>query len=156
MVPYTTVEGAEGGTGNVTLLTSAGYSVYATGVAASGSYSFHLAQPDAADQFITLNAVLLARADSQLTFMKRLGYAGSGQVLRAQISANGGTSWQNLWSQTGSGGAGESGFSPVSISLRQLCRTNRSVPVRLRLHRRQLLQPDRPPALAPTLTTSQS
>jgi hypothetical protein len=117
MVPYTTVEGAEGGTGNVTIQASAGYSVYATGVAASGSYSFHLAQPDATDQFITLNALLLVRADSQLTFMKRLGYAGSGQVLRAQISADNGTTWQNLWSQTGSGGAGESGFSQVSISL---------------------------------------
>jgi len=117
MVPYTTVEGAEGGTGDVTLQVSAGYSVFSTDDAASGSYSFHLAQPGAADQFLTLNAVLLARADSQLTFMKRLGYAGSGQVLRMQISVNGGTSWQDLWSQAGSGGSGESSFSQVALPL---------------------------------------
>jgi hypothetical protein len=122
MVPFTTVEGAEGGTGDVTLQVTAGYSVYSTDTAASGSYSFHLAHPGSqafppTDQFITLNAVLLARANSQLTFMKKLGWATSSQVLRAQISTNGGSSWQNLWSQTGTGGSGDNMFTQVSVSL---------------------------------------
>ena len=122
MVPYSTVEGAEGGTGNVTLRVTAGYNVSSTDTAASGSYSFHLAHPGSQtdppmDQFISLNAVLLARANSQLTFMKRLGWATTSQVLRAQISADGGTSWQNLWSQTGTGGSGETGFTQVAVSL---------------------------------------
>ncbi|PYI99858.1 MAG: hypothetical protein DME25_21995 [Verrucomicrobia bacterium] len=99
------------------MVSSAGYSVLANDVVASGSYSFHLAQPDATDQFLTLNPVLLLRTNSQLAFSKRLGWATSAQVARAQISTNSGAAWQDLWSQPGSGSSGESFFTRITNSL---------------------------------------
>jgi len=115
--PYTAVEGAENGLANVTIVSSPGYLVQDGSVAASGFYSFHLAQPDGANQSLTLNANVLLSSNSQLTFSKRLGWATSGQIAKAQISTDGGASWQDLWSQGGSGGSGESSFSPVNIPL---------------------------------------
>ena len=115
--PYTAVEGAENGLSNVTVVSSGGYSVIISDLRASGSYAFHLAQPTpATDQFLTLNPVIQPRTNSQLTFAKRLGWAASIQVARAQISANGGV-WQDVWSQAGSGGSGDASFSRVTNSL---------------------------------------
>lgn len=114
---YTAVEGAENGLANVTVVSSPGYSVLASDVRASGSYSFHLAQPDAANQFLTLNPILRPGAGSQLTFAKRLGWATSSQIAKAQVSTNGGGTWQDVWSQAGSNGSGELGFSTVNVSL---------------------------------------
>jgi hypothetical protein len=114
---FTTVEGAENGLTNVTVVSSPGYSVQDSNVAASGTYSFHLAQPNGADQFLTLNPVFLLRTNSQLSFSKRLGSASTNQFAKAQISTNRGASWQDLWLQTGSGGVGESSFSGVTNSL---------------------------------------
>ncbi len=115
--PYTAVEGAENGSNYVTIVSSPGYSVFASDVKASGSYSFHFCQPDAAVQSLTLNASIRPRTNSQITFAKRLGWAGSAQVARAQISTNAGSSWQDLWSQAGSGGSGETSFSRITNSL---------------------------------------
>jgi hypothetical protein len=116
-LPYTAVEGAENGSNYVTIASSPGYSVFASDVKASGSYSFHFCHPtNTAAQLLTLNASLLPRTNSQLTFAKRLGWATSGQVARAQISANGGV-WQDVWSQAGSGGSGDASFSRVTNSL---------------------------------------
>jgi hypothetical protein len=117
LLPYTAVEGAENGSSYVTLVSSPGYSVFASDVKASGSYSFHLCQPDGATQSLTLNASIQPRTNSQLTFAKRLGWATSVQIARAQISTNGGSSWQDLWSQAGSGGSGETSFSRITNSL---------------------------------------
>ena len=115
--PYTAVEGAENGSNYVTIVSSPGYSVFASDVKASGSYSFHFCHPtNTAAQLLTLNASIQPRTNSQLTFAKRLGWAASGQVARAQISANGGV-WQDVWSQAGSGGSGDASFSRVTNSL---------------------------------------
>jgi hypothetical protein len=115
------VEGAENGLNNVTVISSAGYSVIISDLVASGSYAFHLAHPpdpsNPTDQFLTLNPVLLPRASSQLSFAKRLGYAGTGQIARAQISTNSGASWQDVWSQAGTGGSGDGVYSTVTVSL---------------------------------------
>jgi len=117
LTPYTAVEGAENGLANVTTVSSSGYSVLASDVKASGSFSFHLAQPDGADQFLTLNPVIRPSATSQLTFAKRLGWASSTQVAAAQITTDGGGTWQEVWSQAGAGNSGESSFSTVSVPL---------------------------------------
>lgn len=117
LAPYTYVEGAENGLTNVTVVSSPGYSVIATDVKNSGTASFHLTQPDAGNQYLTLNPTLLIGAGSQLTFAKRLGYATSSQVAKAQISADGGATWQDVWSQAGSGSSGDLTFSAVNASL---------------------------------------
>ncbi|HWW03019.1 MAG TPA: CAP domain-containing protein [Candidatus Acidoferrum sp.] len=115
--PYTYVEGAENGLTKVTVVSSAGYSVIATDLKNSGTASFHLAQPDAANQYLTLNPTLLVSASSQLSFAKYLGWASSSQVAKAQVSADGGASWQDVWSQAGTGGSGDSAFSTINVSL---------------------------------------
>jgi hypothetical protein len=117
LTPYTYVEGAENGLTNVTVVSSPGYSVLATDRKNSGTSSFHLAQPDAGNQYLTLNPTLLVGAGSQLSFAKSLGYATSSQVAKAQVSADGGATWQDVWSQAGSGGSGDSAFSTINISL---------------------------------------
>lgn len=117
LVPYTTVEGAENGLANVTMIQSSGYSVIISDLVYSGSHAFHLCQPNAGNQYLTLNPIILPRSDSQLTFYKRLGYATSNQVARAQISTNGGASWQDVWSQAGTGSSGDGAYSQVTVSL---------------------------------------
>jgi hypothetical protein len=116
--PYTAVEGAENGAANVTISASAGYSVIDSAVEDTGSYSFHLAHPSPpVNQYITLNPVLRLGANSVLAFSKRLGWASTDQVARAQISTDGGATWVNLWSQAGLNGSGESIFTRVTNSL---------------------------------------
>jgi len=117
LLPYTYIEGAENGLANVTVAISPGYSVVASDLVASGSYSFHLTHLQPADQFLTLNPVLRPSATSQLSFAKLLGLASSDEVARAQITVDGGATWQDLWSQPGSNGSGESTFSTVTVSL---------------------------------------
>ncbi|MEY2428983.1 MAG: hypothetical protein QOJ40_1868 [Verrucomicrobiota bacterium] len=116
--PYNAIEGAENAFTNVTVTSSAGYSVLTNDIKASGSFSFHLAHPDPpTSQFIVLNPLLRPRTNSQLAFAKRLGFATTDQVARAQISTNGGAVWQDLWSQAGTGGSGDSAFTRITNSL---------------------------------------
>ncbi len=118
LVSYTTVEGGENGLGGVTIGSSPGYLVLTNGSAASGTHSFHLAQPTPPTaQTITLKAILRPQATSQLTFDKMLGYATTNQVAHVQVSTNGGAAWRNVWTQAGTNGPGESSFTHVKVSL---------------------------------------
>lgn len=114
---YTNIEGAEAGLTNVTLNVSPGYSILDSAVKQSGSYSFHLAQPDYKPQYLTLAPTFRTRANAAIYFYSRLGYATSDQTARLQISTNGGAAWFDLWAQSGSGGAGDSGFTRRTNSL---------------------------------------
>jgi hypothetical protein len=116
-VSYSAVEGGESGLGAVTIVSSPGYSMLDSSVKHAGANSFHFAHPDAADQVLTLTPFLLPRAGSELTFYKRLGWASTSQVAKAQISLDGGIAWQDLWQQSGTGGSGDSTFSQVTVSL---------------------------------------
>jgi hypothetical protein len=115
--PYTAVEGAENGLNNVTVISSGTYSVITSDLKASGSFAFHLAQPDHTDQFLTLKPILRPSSNSALTFAKLLGLATATQVAKAQVSNDGGATWQDIWTQAGTGGSGDSAFSTVSASL---------------------------------------
>ncbi|HTL55868.1 MAG TPA: CAP domain-containing protein [Candidatus Limnocylindrales bacterium] len=115
--PYTIVEGAENGLGNVTAVTTGNYPVITTDLVASGTHAFHLAHPTADDQFLTLKPLLRLNAGSMLTFAKRLGLASTTQVAKAQISTDGGATWHDLWSQAGNNGSGDGAFSNISVSL---------------------------------------
>jgi len=123
LVPYTIVEGAENGLTRVTAQTSAGYSVVISDRVHSGTAAFHLAHPpdpsNPADQFLALNTSVRPATNSQLTFYKRLGWASSSEVARAQVSTNSGGTWQDLWTQSGTGAAGDSAYTQVSVPLAQ-------------------------------------
>jgi hypothetical protein len=101
-IPFNLTDGAENGTGNFQVSISAGYSVITNTVKASGSYAFHLAQPQSTDQILILNYLLLAQTNSVLQFKSLLGYATPTQVARAQVSTDSGNSWQDVYSQPGS------------------------------------------------------
>lgn len=117
-VPFTEAEGAEAGLAKMNAVTSAGYDAVTSTVKASGNNSFHLAHPSAKeDQFLTLNRVFKPGPASQLLFSSRLGWATSQQVARTQVSVSGVDSWQDVWSQAGTGGRGETLFIEQSVSL---------------------------------------
>jgi hypothetical protein len=122
LVPATAVEGAENGLGNVTVVASPGYSVLDSTIRASGNDSFHLAHPGASnappvDQILTLNPTFRAGPTATLLFASRLGWATPQEIAHAQISADGGQSWQDVWTQAGTGTAGETGFTTRTVNL---------------------------------------
>jgi len=117
--PYTAVEGAENGLGNVTIAPTPSYPVITSDFKASGNNSFNLVHDPGVDQSITLNPSLLVSANSTLSFAEMLGLAFSNEVAEAQISIDSGNSWQTLWSEAGNDGVGpvDSTFIPQTVSL---------------------------------------
>lgn len=132
---YTLADGAEAGSGNFTVATSAGYDVVAAGVAAGGANAFHLAHPQPVDQTLQLNAVLVPGAASALSFASRLGLASTAQEARVEVSLDDGASWQAAWTQAGAQSGvtssfGETSFTTRSVSLAPWA--GRSIRVRFR------------------------
>jgi hypothetical protein len=116
-VASTTVEGAENGLADVTAQTSGEYPVVVAGVAASGNNAFHLAQPEPERQTLTWNRTFQIEPNSQLQFMSRLGWATPDQTAKAEVSLDGGKTWQMVWSQTGDDTPGEGSYQSRSVSL---------------------------------------
>lgn len=115
---YSLNDGAEAGLGNFTVAASAGYSVQDSSVKAAGTYSFHLAHPNPPTaQFLTLNQAFVPKTNGSLSIKSRLGYAGDAQVARVQVSADGGSSWADLYSQIGANSSGETIFTTRPFSL---------------------------------------
>lgn len=110
-------EGGENGLDEVVDNTDAGYDLLINDVAVSGSYSFHLAMPDGVSNSFELAPQFIPSSTSTLEFASRLGWAKSVQIAKVQVSLDEGQAWQTLYSQEGSGTAGESSFSSHSISL---------------------------------------
>ncbi len=117
--PFTTVDGAENGLANVTASTSPGYAVITNSEHAAGTDSFDLVHSQPTAQVLTFKPTLLASAASQLTFAELLGFAFTNETASAQISADGGQSWQAVWSKSGNDGnqAVDSSFVNQSVSL---------------------------------------
>ncbi len=109
----TTVDGAE----SAGLVTSSGYAIRDSTVAAVGSYSYHLAQPNFQSSSIVIDASVVPGANGFLTFKSRLGYATSAQTAKIDVSTDGGNFWETIYSQAGSDGAGEGSFTNRSVSL---------------------------------------
>jgi hypothetical protein len=117
VIPSVTVEGAETGLARVTALVSAGYAPVQSMIKADGKNAFHLAHPLPDDQVLTLNYVFKVTENSQLIFFSRLGWASATQIARAQVSSDGGLTWQEVWSQRGGDDRGELSFSRRALSL---------------------------------------
>jgi hypothetical protein len=52
-----------------------------------------------------------------LGFESLLGYATIDEIARVQVSTDGGITWQDIYTQAGSGGSGETTFTPHTLSL---------------------------------------
>lgn len=129
---FTAVEGAENGLTYFTTNTAPDYSVLVTSPKASGSYAFHLAHTVPDDEILTYTRVLLPGANSQVQFQSRLGWATATQIARVQVSLDQGGSWQDIYSQAGSGGSGEGSFTARTAPLSGLA--GRSILIRFNYH----------------------
>jgi hypothetical protein len=116
--PFATVEGAENGLTGFNAGTTAGYDVVVADAHHSGSHAFHLAHPQpAGTQRLTWMRVLLPASGAQMQFWSRLGWATSDEMAKVELSLDGGSSWQAVDQQAGTGGSGETAFTQRSILL---------------------------------------
>lgn len=113
-------DGAEGGLVNFTATIAAEYSAITNSVAASGTRSFYLVHSLAssgAQQLLMLNRILFPATNTVVTFKSLLGYATTAETARVQASVDSGSSWQDIYAQSGTGGAGEASFNLRTLSL---------------------------------------
>ena len=114
--PWT--EGAETGTLQVGIAQTGEYSVIQSERVASGLYAFHLAHPvGPSEEIIQLNRTVIPAENSQLLFASRLQWASPEQVAHVDVSADDGLNWESIFTQEGTGDAGEAAFISRSIPL---------------------------------------
>lgn len=92
------------------------YPVITNPPAGSGK-CFHLTHTNPVPQLLQFKKVLFPSNSAVLSFKSLLGYATPDQVARVQVSTDGGTTWRDIYAQAGTGGAGESSFTPHTLSL---------------------------------------
>ncbi|MGA3268244.1 MAG: CAP domain-containing protein [Verrucomicrobiota bacterium] len=78
---------------------------------------FHLCHTNPTSQYLQLNELLFPSNTTMFSFASLLGYATTNEVAYVQASTNNGGTWQNLFTEVGSGGSGESSFTSHSLSL---------------------------------------
>ena len=110
------VDNALNGLTNFTISPTPVYPIITNPPTGSGS-SFHLTHTNPAPQLLQLRELLFPTNTTTVSFKSLLGYATADQVARVQISVNGGSTWQDLYTQAGSGGAGEAAFTQRTLTL---------------------------------------
>jgi hypothetical protein len=106
----------------ITVTKTGTYGVLSTAVKQAGNSSFRLAHPSEgngapADQIILYNARFLVGAAASVNFQSRLSWSGDGESAKVQVSTNNGVTWADVYSQTGSGDAGEGAFAARAAPL---------------------------------------
>jgi hypothetical protein len=111
-------ENAENGAANILDNVGSDFSLIQSETVGEGDFAFHLANPNFEDKWFVIDETLSIQPDSKLFFLSRLGWATNRQVARVQISTNGGSTWPNtIYSQEGTGGAGEGSFTLKEVDL---------------------------------------
>jgi hypothetical protein len=110
------VDNALNGLTNFTISPAPGYSIVTAPPTGSGE-CFHLCHVNPVPQLLQLNELLFPSSSTTISFKSLLGYASSDEVARVQISTDGGGTWQDLFTEAGSNGAGESSFTQHTLSL---------------------------------------
>ena len=83
-----------------------------------GGKAYHLTQTNGvAPNWMHATGSYRPKATGTLRWLSRLGWASSNQVARVQLTADGGTTWTNLWSKTGTGTAGDGTYTQQSVPL---------------------------------------
>jgi hypothetical protein len=109
-------DNATEGLTNFTVTPPPSYSIITNPPVGSGN-CFHLAHPNPAPQLMQMNELLLPGTNATLSFQSLLGYATTNEIARVQVSTNGGTHWSDIFTETGSGGAGDANFTAHTFSL---------------------------------------
>ena len=110
------VDNALNGTTNFTITPAPVYPIIITPPVGSGA-CFHLAHTNPIAQVMQLNQIFFPATNTTISFKSLLGYATPFEVARVQVAPSGGTNWQDLYTDTGTNGAGESAFTQHSLSL---------------------------------------
>jgi hypothetical protein len=113
------VDNATNGLANFTISPSPDYLIITNAPDGSGS-CFHLAHPDISEtvpQLLQLNRLLLPDSNTTVSFKSQLGYAATFEVARFQVSTDGGSSWNDLYTLFGVDGQTEVSFAQHSFSL---------------------------------------
>ena len=114
----TVFEGAENGFAGITVHASSGYNFISSTISADPPFhSFHFTHPGFAEQWMTLNNVVVPQFNTVLRFKSMLRSATPDQAACVQISNNGGAMWIDVFAQAGDGTAGEATFSDRLVSL---------------------------------------
>jgi len=109
-------DNAQNGTTNFTISPAATYPLITNPPAGSGK-CFHLTHTVPVPQLFQLNESLFPSNTTTVSFKSLLGYATTAEIARVQISTDGGIAWQDIYTQTGTGGSGESSFTLHTLSL---------------------------------------
>lgn len=96
---------------------SPGYDVVQSVMHVHEGAAFKLAHPEFATQTLELAPDFQPEAGTHLFFESRLGWATPQQTARVRLSADGGATWQSVWSRSGDGTAGETGFTLQAVDL---------------------------------------
>ena len=104
VTPASWLEGAENGTmGAIEDETTAGYALQSSSVDRTGSYSFHLAFDVLTDQGFSVCRSIIPSASSELRFYNLRRWATTTSILHAEVSDDGGGTWDEVWSRAGNG-----------------------------------------------------
>ncbi len=101
---------------NVAVSITGSYSALSTAVKNAGGAAYRLAHPTPALQTLTYPGLFYAGSNAALSFYSRLGWATTTQIARVEASLDGAL-WTPLYSQSGTGTAGESSFTLRTASL---------------------------------------
>lgn len=104
-------------TASITSATTGSYSVLNTSVKQQGAAAFHLENSTAASQSLQLSPLYYGQASPALTFQSRIRYATVSETFKVQIKEEDSGVWQEVFSQPGSGGPGETVFSLRAAAL---------------------------------------
>ena len=102
---------------NITASTTGTYTILNTNVKQQGAASFHLANSTASSQWLQLNTIYYGLTSPSLAFQSSVRYATNSEKFKVQIKEEGGVDWQDVYSQTGTNGPGESVFNPRTAAL---------------------------------------
>ena len=122
LTPYAFTDTADGGLVNFNVTTTGSYTVTGADTQVTRSSVFHLAQPSAQSQILELKTKFIAKPGASLSFASRLGFATTNQVPRVQYSQDNGTSWIDVWSQTGGSQSPSAPYQTNVVSLAGLPR----------------------------------
>jgi hypothetical protein len=110
------VDNAAKGLANFSISPPPGYPVITNPPVGSGK-CFHLSHANPVPQLLPMNELLYISNSTTLSFKSLLGYASSDETARVQISTDGGGTWQDLYTQAGANGPGESSFTQHALAL---------------------------------------
>ncbi len=114
---YYLVHNAERGENTLLADISPGYSPVQTNRKATGSWAFHLANPDSTSQSLTIPGEFIVGTGSpSLRFDSSLAWASAGQYASVDVNSGSGSDWESVWMQSGPAESGNA-LTEVRIDL---------------------------------------